>query len=982
MSSRRAGGGTAFGAKTLAGAGGVAVTGTSITSGDASGHWTITGGYLVPSATGDTADLNLGPYNLVFDDASTLTVSILANAAHVRDAPQLLTAAVSTERAFGDQVILRDGIGYNSDDAGTSRRIQRTQAPSGTWNGSNYIVIRPETPYGATIDRLGVTGTSFTAAYISFENLVFNCDNGGTNSSAVTFFSLPSHVQFKSNRFWGTADPLRTNASDLVGGINALVSNGNINIIDNDFQDLERPIGIETNNVACIIRGNRARRFWGDGIQITPPASNLLVEGNDFTDKLAAYTETAITNITLGASTVVTVSDPTGITVGTSFIVIDETTGFDEGIGNIYTASSVVGNDVTLNVNSTGFTAWTSGGVVRHTTSHPDYIQGAFGGNYSTTSAVTRGATTQVTVDTGDGPLFVPGQPAYAYNFVGITELNGNEYTIVSVAGDVVTLSVDSSAFAAYTSGGRLKYTGVTGDFDDIVIRGNRMTFGQGVNYLSDGQAFFFDDNTAPVRRMIIEGNIGEQKMQNGIFVRRAQDCIIRHNTIMRKLGHLKSSGSTKISLESPVGTGNRVYGNVSNNYTITSALIDHNNSTLAQNSTAYDAAFVSPPTGLEATVAATDYAPLGGGTLAVIDPIPGALPHQSFTSPYTFTAPAYGGAPVLSSPVDTTNGAGGMTGSVSTTLGNGALYYVITTSATVPSAAQIKAGTDHADAAARVAVSQEVEATGAQNIATSGLLASTTYYTHFYHENVTGNGSNIVSGDGFTTDVLPAIALVGSKSLSFIGNGSLGPYSLTDLTGGLDSAPAEDDLVVVLWAMASTSTNTLTISTSGYTATTSTFANSTNDTNAILAYKVMTATPDTDITFGSSSSSSSGCRGFVIQVWRGVDTTTPLDGVAVAIASATNTRIPDPGTITPTTSGGKIIVAAANAHADGDLALSASYLSDVVTANRDGSTHDQSLLMGSVDWTSGSYNPAALTISGDATSNSYVAFTAVLKPA
>lgn len=84
----------AFGALTKAGQGGYAPVNTgsaptsaSITSGDASGHWQVTAeGILSPSTTGDTANLNLGPYTLGMSftngagsDTATFTVNITAD---------------------------------------------------------------------------------------------------------------------------------------------------------------------------------------------------------------------------------------------------------------------------------------------------------------------------------------------------------------------------------------------------------------------------------------------------------------------------------------------------------------------------------------------------------------------------------------------------------------------------------------------------------------------------------------------------------------------------------------------------------------------------------------------------------------------------------------------------------------------------------------------------------------------------------------
>lgn len=108
--------------------------------------------------------------------------------------------------------------------------------------------------------------------------------------------------------------------------------------------------------------------------------------------------------------------------------------------------------------------------------------------------------------------------------------------------------------------------------------------------------------------------------------------------------------------------------------------------------------------------------------------------------------------APILSGATDSANGAAAATGSVSTDEGNGTLYWVVTTSATAPSVAQIQAGQDNSGVAAAASGSQTVSATGAQAITPSGLASSTAYTTHFQHTDAAGNDSTVVSASGFTT--------------------------------------------------------------------------------------------------------------------------------------------------------------------------------------------------------------------------------------
>jgi hypothetical protein len=111
--------------------------------------------------------------------------------------------------------------------------------------------------------------------------------------------------------------------------------------------------------------------------------------------------------------------------------------------------------------------------------------------------------------------------------------------------------------------------------------------------------------------------------------------------------------------------------------------------------------------------------------------------------------------APTLSSPTDAANGSAAATLNVTTNEANGTLYWFISTSATPPTAANLKTGTG--------AVSygnQAVTVTGAQAIAATGLAASTTYYSYFLHRDSTGNDSSISAADGFTTTAVIAPVL------------------------------------------------------------------------------------------------------------------------------------------------------------------------------------------------------------------------------
>lgn len=120
---------------------------------------------------------------------------------------------------------------------------------------------------------------------------------------------------------------------------------------------------------------------------------------------------------------------------------------------------------------------------------------------------------------------------------------------------------------------------------------------------------------------------------------------------------------------------------------------------------------------------------------------------------------------PVLSSPVGTATGSATATVGATTDEGNGTLYAVVTTSATQPSVAQIKAGQNNGGTAAAWAGSVAVSSSGAKTLNATGLTASTTYYAHLVHTDAAGNDSNRVSSGSFTTSA-PSTATLTSSPL------------------------------------------------------------------------------------------------------------------------------------------------------------------------------------------------------------------------
>ncbi len=227
------------------------------------------------------------------------------------------------------------------------------------------------------------------------------------------------------------------------------------------------------------------------------------------------------------------------------------------------------------------------------------------------------------------------------------------------------------------------------------------------------------------------------------------------------------------------------------------------------------------------------------------------------------------------------------------------------------------------------------------------------------------------------------AITYVGGTSGGRTGNtNATTTQSLTGLTGGAASAPAEGDLVIVCCAVGSQGRNPAQ-AISGYT-TLGTQLNATAvtyDTSMQVSWKFMTSTPDTSITIPAQGNIADG-QAWAVQVFRGVDTTTPFDPSSVQ-ATGTATGRPDPAAITPANSGAWIVIAGAAAAAATTTAFTApTDFSTNFVQNTGADTNDARAAMGYyTGWTSGSYNPAQFTGGTTGANDSWAAWTMALKP-
>jgi len=219
----------------------------------------------------------------------------------------------------------------------------------------------------------------------------------------------------------------------------------------------------------------------------------------------------------------------------------------------------------------------------------------------------------------------------------------------------------------------------------------------------------------------------------------------------------------------------------------------------------------------------------------------------------------------------------------------------------------------------------------------------------------------------------------VGGRTQSGAGTTSNISVSLTSLTGGTDTAPQSGDFVLIAVELSGTTDKSYRIS--GYDQIVDLRADDTYDSNLQVGRKFMGGTPDTSATITGGTGSTADAYALAIQVWRNVNTTTPLD-VTSTTATQTNTGIPNPPAITPVTAGAQIIVAAGTAHNGGTDTFGAAYLSNFLTAGANDDV-DATIGMGNILWTGGEYDPAAWTFSqSDATTFSTNSVTMALRPA
>lgn len=208
--------------------------------------------------------------------------------------------------------------------------------------------------------------------------------------------------------------------------------------------------------------------------------------------------------------------------------------------------------------------------------------------------------------------------------------------------------------------------------------------------------------------------------------------------------------------------------------------------------------------------------------------------------------------------------------------------------------------------------------------------------------------------------------------------------FALTGGDVGVASAtPQPGDFVVITVAVGSQGRNPACAITTpaGYSALgLLNSAAATQDVSMDVSRKVMGATPDTSFTLPSTGNTADAQR-YTVQVFRSLDPTTQLDVAAVS-ATGSGTGRPNPGAITPATTGAYILICAAGGAGTGAAYTApANYTTNFLTGTT-ADTNDVMIGSGYRAWAGGAEDPAAYTGGTTNATDSWAAYTIALRPA
>ena len=582
-----------MGALTPAGEGGVAVTGTSITSGDASGHFQITSGYLEPSSTGAAANLNLGPYSLTLNNGQTVDITITANEMHARTWAEA-TAHITTGNQ-GNTIRLREsGSPYDTGDMGSlGSTLSATVNIRSENDDKSAVILRKNSSYHE-IDVGGMDWIDFH--YVSFEfkqqGLAFQQTKRGFLEGTGG-----GNWGVYNSRIFGDIDPWRLGGTPEREWCGLFLTNAsNVTIEDCEIDHVVHGINWRGGD-DFVSRRNNIHHFWSDGHQVVNNAaaamSNITIEYNHIHDYCGDY-------LFLHPDLLVQTFNSGSNTGDIDNLVLRGNVGYP-GYEGVRSAPNQDG--------STGAITWTTalqGGtrITTNTTLDSSYVN-------KLAEVVATGGTVTITLPAAN--VFTNGQavavrrhPTSDSDVVvqragSDTLLGGTSVTLDS--GDPY-LTAQSNGSNAYTAGTtRLSLQGILlqdlngGDFNDPVIEGNILYLiargaailgnsSNGANEVLGTGSVMQYNSFIPVFPGDITGNGTPDEAQDGAaqfpqFISAYSDANL--DVFRNACGGTEDNGGSG----TPTFTGNHVYSAL----TLASIQLAYNHSGSTLNPTTYDEA-------------------------------------------------------------------------------------------------------------------------------------------------------------------------------------------------------------------------------------------------------------------------------------------------------------------------------------------------------------------------------------------------------
>lgn len=200
-------------------------------------------------------------------------------------------------------------------------------------------------------------------------------------------------------------------------------------------------------------------------------------------------------------------------------------------------------------------------------------------------------------------------------------------------------------------------------------------------------------------------------------------------------------------------------------------------------------------------------------------------------------------------------------------------------------------------------------------------------------------------------------------------------------LTGGIDTTPRTDDLVIINCVVGTAARNPALAFTDYNLVGLLNQGGATADTSLQVAWLFSGPTPDTAVTIPATGNIADG-QAYSVQVFRNVDINSPFDTASVS-AGATGTGRPDPAAITPVTPGAWVVACAGGAAATGaNYIAPANFTTNFLTSFGADTTD---AMVGSgywSGWTSGAADPGVYTGGTTNAADSWCSWTLALRPA